>query len=156
MWSFFHGWQRKVGVVTLVMALAVTGMWARSFMILDQVRLYRKDVFRVLVTTPGSFGWIDHTDLSASSFKPPPPSWSWGYLHVGDTHPDPATHLITWQIHVLGFGVGKGVFNNTDVVLIPYWPFAIPLTLLSAHLILWKPRKRETSAPPTNLNLISN
>ena len=139
--TFFHGWRRKAGVLTLLMALAVTGMWVRSFMVLDQVRLYRKDVLRVLMTTPGSFGWVDHTTLNASSFKLPPPSWSWGCLVVGDGDLDPATHLISWQIKFLGFGVGKGGSNNTDVILIPYWPFAIPLTLLSACLLLWKPRK---------------
>jgi hypothetical protein len=28
---------------------------------------------------------------------------------------------------------------------IPYWSLTIPLTLLSAYLILWKPRKRGVS-----------
>lgn len=30
MHEFFHGWQRKVGCVTLVMALAVCAMWIRN------------------------------------------------------------------------------------------------------------------------------
>lgn len=28
--EFFKGWRRKAGVVTLVMAMALTGMWVRS------------------------------------------------------------------------------------------------------------------------------
>jgi hypothetical protein len=30
------------------------------------------------------------------------------------------------------------------VCMIPYWSIMLPLTLLSAYLILWKPRKRDS------------
>lgn len=37
--------------------------------------------------------------------------------------------------HALGY-------YRTDVVVIPYWSVVWPLTLLSAYLILWKPRPK--------------
>ena len=39
MGEFFKGWRRKAGVVTLVMALAFLGVWARSFRKVDNLVL---------------------------------------------------------------------------------------------------------------------
>ncbi|MDB5343333.1 MAG: hypothetical protein JWP89_1710 [Schlesneria sp.] len=35
--------------------------------------------------------------------------------------------------------------SSVGTVAVPNWAMAIPLTLLSAYLILWKPRKRVNS-----------
>lgn len=39
MWSFFHGWRRKAGVVTLVMALAMAAAWVRSCVVDDLIQI---------------------------------------------------------------------------------------------------------------------
>ena len=35
--EFFRGWRRKVGVVTLVVALTLMAMWLRSYLFNDEV-----------------------------------------------------------------------------------------------------------------------
>jgi hypothetical protein len=35
MHTFFHGWRRKAGLVSLVMALAMFGLWMRSMVHYD-------------------------------------------------------------------------------------------------------------------------
>jgi hypothetical protein len=37
MHTFFHGWRRKAGVATLLLALALIGGWIRSFQIFDEI-----------------------------------------------------------------------------------------------------------------------
>ncbi|HEY4258606.1 MAG TPA: hypothetical protein VGM98_00540 [Schlesneria sp.] len=34
-------------------------------------------------------------------------------------------------------------FRDEDIWAIPHWSIVLPLTLLSAYLLLWKPRKRD-------------
>jgi hypothetical protein len=45
---------------------------------------------------------------------------------------------------MLGFHCGAGQYKDTGIGIVnytlPYWSIAIPLTLLAAYLILWKPR----------------
>src|SRR5262249_20240049 len=37
--TFFHGWKRKVGVVTLLVACAFAGAWVRGVTICDSVKV---------------------------------------------------------------------------------------------------------------------
>ena len=48
------------------------------------------------------------------------------------------------------FGAGSNGSGHTDSYIIPYWSIVVPLTLLSAYLILWAPRIPVTSAVSVN------
>ena len=53
---------------------------------------------------------------------------------------------IEWHWRWVGIGSVKDMVACEESyyirLLIPYWLIVLPITLLSAYLILWKPRKR--------------
>ena len=63
-----------------------------------------------------------------------------------------------WHWSLAGLEIGKlnglGVVSDQTMVIIPYWLIVIPLTLLSAYLLLTKPRGAEAPVAqpdgPTN------
>lgn len=149
--EFFHGWQRKVGCVTLVMACVVTGSWVRSFYVLDQVRVSRENQSPIylLQSVNGSIRWICDEDRGAEIYF-----WM---ARPRDSSPklfadDPEWE---WKFRWLGFGACNPS-RIESLWCIPYWSVAVPLTLLSAYLILWNARKRKSSEQPTNPNVNSN
>jgi hypothetical protein len=154
MWSFFRGWRRKAGVVTLVMALALLVGWVRSRVVLDSLSFaVRSQVTESLVSGGGLVAWQAKTNSS-------PPSVTWNTAPVTDSFDGFNNPSMRWSWR--GFGVGELVpeeeFDIERIVfrIVPYWSLVLPLTILSAYLILWKPRKSKPSAPPPNLNLNSN
>lgn len=44
---------------------------------------------------------------------------------------------------VVNHGSRFMLLEPSDSLVIPYWTFVLPLTLLSAGLILWQPRTRK-------------
>jgi hypothetical protein len=139
MQTFFYGWRRKTGIVTLVMALAVMGVWVRSFVVGDLVDL---PLGRYTVQC---FSWDGRFDF-------------WLRFHKGDT--DEVRSTGSWQAEQFGDlevyfiklnfdedfnGVGVPVGEPLNI---HYGTIAIPLTLLSACLILWKTRKPIVPTPP--------
>ena len=112
--TFFHGWRRKAGVATLAVACLSATLWIRSFVV--EVRLAIKDVNFVARSTLGGFGW------------------SWDYQN--EIAEDPAVEWMYCPIRDL-----PSIYRVPAPI--PYWPVVLPLTLLSAYLILWKPRNRD-------------
>ena len=144
MGDFFKGWRRKVGCVTLVMACVMAAIWVRSFVIIDAVDLY-----------PGSF--THHTWGSRQGI------FSWSGREHGRIIPRRNQWRFTWENrpilpdedwevgrsprsgwawHVLGAYFRRQ--HDPEVIECEFrYGFVVaPLTLLSAYLILWKPRKR--------------
>lgn len=124
MHTFFHGWQRKTGVFTLLVACVFATGWARSLITDDYVVAFR----RSFISTKGRF-------------------------YLG--------HQFSLDHRSLAWEAGPGLFPPMNTVEIetvgaPYSIVAAPLTLTSAYLILWKPRKRKTSDQPMNPNANSN
>ena len=146
--EFFRGWRRKAGCVTLVMATVLWAAWVRSLGGLD-VTIFN-NATTALASMPNTVGLIivnDGKSVGTSYFYENP-------LFYEGTE---------WSWHFCGFGIGKLkhtvlmahiandgtlVHHNIPPVIfaglytIPYWSVVIPLTLLSAYLLLWKPRKR--------------
>ncbi len=122
--EIFHGWRRKAGVATLVMACAVMGMWVRS--------LYCRDVFYV-GSTWGSF----HLRSTDGGFK------TEGGFNKLDRLDPQIGWIFEWETY--GFRPLTYVFGDYNTV--DYGGIAIPLTLLSAYLILWKPRQQDSRPP---------
>lgn len=145
--TFFRGWRRKVGLMTLLLACAFAVASVRSRFLYD------------------SFAIVDAAGLSLDSIN----SDSMGLVYLSYRSKEEFTYDVVWDSGPLGGGfvgyvskrqgpflsrvcgcrVGdlRGVISTGDrliVVAIPYWILILVLTLLSACLILWTPRRRTT------------
>ena len=134
--EFFRGWRRKFGLLTLVMACVAMAGWARSIVVLD-----------IFAISTGQF----RLDWIASSQQ----QLSWGTTH-DDRAPmspwftgepvsiDRTFGPIKNEWHCCGFGefhLDETGRNPAAFSVIPYWAIVLPQTLLSAYLLLSKPRK---------------
>jgi len=115
--EFFRGWRRKAGVVTLLMALAMMASWWRSY------RLYEEIGYDVDGT---AMVWFNHRRgcLSVALTETEYPIYC---RRRSDSYAEWDNYPV-WPWH-------------DPVLTYPHWLFVLPLTLLSACLILWKPRK---------------
>ncbi len=137
--DFFHGWRRKTGVVTLVMALAFMGGWLRSLMVQDSFSLpyallptlrlvsLEQSLVGLLIEDPTSM-------LMLQAWESSPPTDQPFYDHPG----------IEWRLKLFGFGIGDELFDpanggHVSLWVIPYWSIVITLTLFSAYLLLGNP-----------------
>ncbi len=128
----FHGWRRKAGVVLLVVACLLASAWMRS--------QFSREVFcwsighdaEVVISDDGILSW-----WRLSLQHPLRQSWNPGFVNRGRD----GTYYFRardWYVELP---------ESYSWLSVPYWSIAVPLTLLSAYLILWKPRKR-VSGPP--------
>lgn len=120
--EFFKGWRRKAGCVTLALACFLMGGWNRSLVTSDTFIF--GDGFVTL--SKGSIEWMrlvheDNTPI--------------------ETPKTDAPAEVTIAVISGGVKIGN---PNLKVIsyTIPYWSLTIPMTVLSAYLLLWKPRKR--------------
>ena len=145
--EFFHGWRRKAGVVSLVMALAMMGAWIRSRLLLDVASVVTsdyQDMHELSSSRMGVMYTLTHFDFTGEPRRVRFASRKWDL--------PPGEDLLSgvpmkWRIDLAGFRFGKDFHpgNGTGIAayVIPHWFPTGLLTLLSAYLILWKPRKRE-------------
>jgi hypothetical protein len=149
MGEFFKGWRRKAGLVALALACALMALCVRSCMLCDELS------FR-------AFG-DRHYVISQSSrllFGTDRKSTVWGSVrhsvvriaHMRDTDmPFDDSYLESrWRYKWVGVEWGfyevkefklYGLPKNLYWCRVPYWSLILPMTLLSAWLILAKPRK---------------
>ena len=85
-------------------------------------------------------------DLFEGTNRPLGTTWASVLLHDSSPYEDRVANPF-WEIRFLGFYFSEREFMPGPLFRIaestvPYWSLACPLTLLSAYLILWKPRKR--------------
>jgi hypothetical protein len=126
MGEYFKPWRRKIGVVTLVMGLACLGGWARSFSVFDSVALplpYSGNYGFVLISTNGRV-WCGRIWCE----EPIIPNWDASSLP-----------LLRATILPSGESVEQTFIALYRDDLIPYSSIVVPLTLLSAWLLLSKP-----------------
>lgn len=156
MHTFFHGWRRKAGVITLMVACGLMGMWIRSLVCCDSLR-FDLGVGRTarLTSANQSLGlvmqfsedlnWIEGTVATTDCL----PAWESTSITERGAFEDEG---IDWDYRWHGFGRGRklsfsGLVFWSDIQyqywVLPCWSVAPPLTLLSAYLMLWKPRKRD-------------
>lgn len=153
MGDFFHGWRRKAGCVTLLLACVLLAGWIKSIWLQDDIefRLPGGRFLHTIHSVGQSVTWACHV---SRGIHPVPFSWQSG--PPSGAFPDQPV-VIDWQWN--GIAVGNVRWEMTSDY-IHFWRFphlsvGIPLTLLSAYLILWKPRKagvgqkREPSAAKT-------
>lgn len=112
--DFFRIGRQKAGIVLLVMAIGLVGMWARSLNTVDActfVIAYRQ---QFVFSTHGRIVW-----LTWSPEMPQLPTL-WNSYDIDTDDDDSTPDEADWSIS--------------------HWGLAVPLTLLSAYLLLWKPR----------------
>ena len=150
MGEFFKPWRRKAGLLTLVMALMLMAGWVRSPFVTDMIA-YSKEVNSVdyWFSADSRLGWfglrIDPKRCLASNstetFKGPAiPSW---YTTLTSQNRQTYAFLRSeWRW--FGFDVGKEeagfAFDWVFYRTVPYWSVVVPLTVISAWLLLSKPR----------------
>lgn len=132
--QFFHGWRRKVGVAALVVACACIGMWVRSRVANDWVHVYVGPDWSLLLESG------DDRILFQISFEPQQPVTRHYSIWFGSYSNNPAeSGVVLDPIELEG--------RVLPLMTIPYWNVVAPLTLFSAYLILWAPRKRDSRPP---------
>jgi hypothetical protein len=147
--EYFRPWQRKAGVVMLGLACVFLAGLVRSSHFNDN-----------LWTIVGQDGdWASIGLLSIDQ--------QFGVVHLKPHGPGPVTQRCGWDElpiargrarwnsvidfnhHWLGFGYSNSVHPSMLIkaVIVPYWSIVLPLTLLSAYLLLSKPRPAKKPAP---------
>jgi len=144
MGEFFHGWRRKAGCVTLVLATVFMLGWIRSMGISDGAVIQFVALTHVLISTDGHFRWMCHSGNFPTSDRITHLQWP---VEQAVEHPFIAIvgGEIEWQWRCRwrGFDIGEGhiIGLPLNAWAIPYWSVVLPLTALSAFLLLSKPRK---------------
>lgn len=135
MFDFFKGWRRKLGCITLLMAVVTTGLWIRTALAVDYGGFSYRGRQHVIMSIQGAILW---TSIDGPG----------GYIEWQTTRPDGPDlkglplpkYVEVWQ---------QGIPElHPRYWLIMYWWFAVPLTLVSAWLILYRPppKPKVTSA----------
>ena len=122
--EFFRGWRRKVGCVTLVIACVLAAMWLRSFIVGDEWFYVLGEQQYMLLSSDGRV-FLSSWDVNTRDRQ-------FGVTSIPKSDP-----LFLWK--TIG---NQGAAHRSEHWTRGYWQFTIPLTLLSAYLILWRPLKR--------------
>ena len=168
MGNFFHGWRRKAGFVTLVLACVLMAGWLRSLRIMNTtafsisnfslVQLISRDSSLTIRKTNAKYpvrGIPDRADrviLKAAEQPQTPTSRDYSYSFDEQALIGKGTPWI-WSLDRHGFRIGRvedGEFSLTAIMLVvPYWSVVTTLTIISGWLLLSKPRK--TTSGPTHV-----
>ena len=126
MWDFFKGWRRKAGCVTLLMAALIAGSWIRSLALYEHAW-----------GASGRF-WIAHARGCIHVHVSYEQNWlfsspSWGWQSTPDNDEESSlSPLWDWTST-----------SAWTAISVPHFGIVIPLTLLSAYLLLHKTRSKE-------------
>ena len=170
--DFFKGWRRKAGLVTLTMACLLAVGWMRSILYWDMIYFSQlPGTGHDLVSERGLLGWERMTFPIEEDSSYPMVKWesdpnsrtgeALNFAYLEST----SDESFVWRRCYGGFSIGEtsGVgilppfsFDKDDLpftpmryVIVPYWSLVLPLTLLSAWLILVEPRKAKAATGST-------
>lgn len=137
--SYFKPPRRKLGVITLLTACVLTIGWIRSEYIKDLISfLFPGGVKDTVYSVSGKIYWLRYPEPSMGpvhgivSYVMPAQGWE------AEFH-SPA---IEWSWRWQEFGSGKHRRGWVRFWSAPYWSIVLPLTSLSAYLLLSKPRQK--------------
>ena len=140
--EFFRGWRRKLGVVTLVVACVFAAGWVRSTIIADEFDYsFNHTSSRIIALLDGHIVWMifDHvrpTNVPAIGFYFNEPFQTFDKFYHDKSK--------TWKWRFCGIAVGRAENSGKSeitIFVVSFWSIVIPLTLLSAFLLLSKPRQ---------------
>lgn len=135
--AFFTGWRRKVGLVTLAIAMVFMGGWLRCFVV-DDFELVDFDEWGV--ATPDQSLCVYRYNLdSVQNLQMTPMSFPIGTLPPEADPGSAGLQSGDLQLPAGPVGIDFDV-ELVPVVTIPFWAIVLPLTLLSAWLLVFAPR----------------
>src|SRR5262249_45732313 len=136
--------------------------WIRSYANVDLLFIQKPNAYTRIVAFNGTIGWREYIELGSS------PNSKWTLFSTsfrrsqhrveGETTILPSDFWrFGWNTDSnLSCGYAGFVFAtatkqpvNMAIYQIPHWSIVLPLTLLSAYLLLLKPRSANKPAPPT-------
>lgn len=153
--EFFRGWKRKAGVVTLVMALPVMGLWVRSAIVYERALIPCRKSIQYIASGGHAFFWAASEVEREGMFSHFPTEWQY-VPYVPENYPDccriplwDMDSTTRWELNFCGFHFIEGEIDSRDytrklrgsIWVFHYWSIVTPLTLLSAWLLLSKPRR---------------
>ena len=154
--GYFKPLRRKIGVLTLFMACIFFAGWIRSRVVADVILFqHPRDRWSVAsVNNNTSFHYYQWSALSLAGEESGPSDPGWRYHHSTDLSRATKkwSNVIrseqdrVWSFAGMTYAVRTaeemgGIYQYIiTIVIVPYWLFVVPLTLLSAWLLLGKPR----------------
>ncbi len=158
MGDFFKPWRRKVGVMALLIACMFMSGWVRSLRTANNIafnmggrsliQLISRDQALAVrrVKSKLSVKELSVDRVLLMGFQPPKGN-STGNLAINVDPPtrSAAGSPFRWTIRRHGFEIGDCTDQQFPleifIVRVPYWSVVLPLTLISAYLLLARPRK---------------
>lgn len=147
--EFLQGWRCKTGLVTLAMALLLAAEWGRSHVVVDDITCVAQQAFQQFYSAHGRICWKRVSPYPYDL----PAEWK---THdatkrgTGSVTDGWDMTKVDWYWECAGIefvrGTNKASYarghpkSRAEEWIIPYWSLVLPLTLLSAWLILFKPR----------------
>ena len=157
MGDFFYGWRRKAGVVTAAIACLLTVAWVRSLTTIDTVEYWSSFTVQDLRSFKGTFHWSgrEHGRVIPRAIRG---RFDWQYCPISRENDSQfgGPSLSRWYWDRLGVSYWR---QNEPIQVfefnVRYSSVVIPLTVLSAYLLLFKPRQRKSASatiqhPPSN------
>jgi hypothetical protein len=148
---FFHGWRRKVGLGTLVIALALTGLWIRSRSIHDEYSFWKRNQTSVVLASENAclvIGTVWNTTpaviLGPYLAMHRERIVSGGRIqHAADLELESRWRCCGLELVTRSQRPMLGLTNvRCTLLIVPYWLIVWPITGVSAYLLLWKSRTR--------------
>ena len=154
--GYFRPLRRKIGVLTLLMALAFMTGWIRSCFMSDHLGFSTKSY--PLITFSSrlgilDFSWFDEGLQLKTNFQ-----WSSNPIPKNAKADPKSNRLFWWEERPLSTSGGSNG-QGGNAFSIQYSVIAVPLTLLSAWLLLSRPRAKRAvnhQVPSTPPNTNSN
>ena len=153
--EFFKPWRRKVGCVTLAMACVFMAGWVRSRTANDYVLIPTNSAGYFVGADSHGLCWIQSQNLDFPDFwyvvQGPGVSFEFNAAYQRPLDHNAAATCSQW----LGFQI---IQINSNILgprsrelkwVLPYWSIVLPLTLLSAYLLLSKQSPINRGEPPT-------
>ena len=137
--DFFQGWKRKAGCVALVVACLCMAAWLRSAHSTEVINWDNDSHEFILASIDTMF--VVGIGVSTESFQ-----WAWPeFASTERSDFEDETEPVVWCLNLAGIRFGMLIMpppNHALCLLAVSYPFiVIPLTLLSAWLLLSMPRK---------------
>jgi len=144
--TYFKPLRRKMGMVTLMMACVMAAGWVRSFSILEHAYSPLGQQSMVYFSSGDGFICCGRAHARTLDYFPRKLGW---YI-VPDVRLEAFLLDWRWIARYAGFGIAvvetSAQVDQNLFVIFPYWSMVIPLTLLSAWLLLSKPRVAKPTA----------
>lgn len=145
--EFFKPWRRKAGCVTLVMACVFMGVWVRSEITADWFYFSSGEFTNEgLISFRGNLicNRFRHSDKTGTPreviVERGESVWEFLFAHQL-SNDDPFEWQQSWNICGICKRETAAPEFRLTALTIPYWSIVVPLTLLSAYLLLSKLRR---------------